>query len=418
MTADEDRTLEPSHSEEWHSVVASDAIGPQPVHGNKTLRDGDSEDLRGQSQLQSLRSRLNDFWGSSGRSGALGLVDQGIVSAVRFATTILIGRFCGAGELGTYALAVSVMVMFQNVQDSMVLGPFVVFGSRMEVGRRSRYAGSVLCEAAIFVMLAVLAIAGLTALLYTSAAEQSLWRTFAVLGVVIPFILLHQFSRRFAFADLDIGTAILMDVSAAVVQLGGVAYLALAGSLSAAASFVIIGVAFAVPAAVWLLRFRRTFAVHWSGFGEDMRLNWGIGRWMLASQLTSTVGTYVGSWLLALLLSVKAAGLYAACASIVCLTNPILLGLSNVLIPRTARAFGRGGYDELRRVTRESLFLLTGLTGIAGVILIVFGEMFLTLLYGTDFASGQLVITILTVATFLNSICMSDRSRSPGAGAN
>ncbi len=357
--------------------------------------------------IQSLRVWLGAFWINSGRTGALGLADQVIVSGMRFATTVLVGRFCGATELGIYAIAFSVMLTVQNVQDSVILGPYIVYGSRMKGTRKSLYAGSVLCEAMFLTVLAVLAVTGLTFAFRAASSEPTLWRTVGVLGATIPFILLHQFGRRFAFAELNIRTAILLDASAASIQLAGVVLLAVGGVLSAATTFTVVGVACALPAVVWLVLHWHSFVFCWPGFPADLRTNWRIGRWMLASQLTATLGTFISSWLLALLLSVKAAGLYAACASIVCLTNPILLGLSNVLVPRASQAFSQGGYERLRRVSRESMLLVTSMTGAAAIVLILFGQTLLSLLYGVDYTANQQVITILAIATLFGAASMS-----------
>ncbi len=383
------------------SAKSEPSIESPPNKGPEPLLDGNAP------SSNSLTSWISRLWDDSGRSGLFGLVDQGFVSAVRFATTVAIGRLCGAGELGTYALAFSLMLIAINVQDSLVLGPFVVYANRMKGARKARYAGSVLAEAVVLAVLAVFALAGVALALQSVSLGSALGRTLAVLAVMIPCILLHHFGRRFAFAELDMRTAMFLDVSSGTIQLAGLAALALSGTLSATSAYAVVGIGCALPGLAWLTLRHRSFVVARQGMSSDVRKNWRLGRWMLASQVTTTIGSYASAWILALLLSVEVAGIFVACASIVCLTNPILLGLNNVLVPRVARAYGDGGCAEVRRVSRQSMFLLVGMTGLAAVGLTIFGHSILALLYGADYAAYSHVITLLALATLLNAARMS-----------
>jgi O-antigen/teichoic acid export membrane protein/glycosyltransferase involved in cell wall biosynthesis len=356
---------------------------------------------------ESQQGRLGRLWRSSGQTGFLGLVDQAVVSAVRFATTVAVGRICGATELGAYTLAFSLMLVLMNVQDSAVLGPFVIYSNRLKGEAKSRYAGSVLCQALILIAIAALALAGVAAAFAVTSADSALTTTVSMLAVAIPFVLLHQFGRRFALAELDMRTVILLDLLATAVQVCGFVLLALTGGFSAAAVYAVLGLACALPGIGWLLLRRQSFLIRKRQVPADLKRNWRVGRWMLASQLTATLSGFAGAWLLALLLSVEMAGIYGACVSIVCLTNPVLLGLGNVLMPRTARAFGEGGHAEVRRVSRESMALLGSLTAIGTAILAVFGHSILAILFGSHFAEYHLVITVLALGMLLNAVAMA-----------
>src|SRR3954463_3310893 len=71
------------------------------------------------------------------------LVDQGLVSGTRFLTTIIIGRYCGAGDLGTYSLAFSVLVLGGCFQEAIVTTPYAVLGQRLRRRSRTTYAGGI-----------------------------------------------------------------------------------------------------------------------------------------------------------------------------------------------------------------------------------------------------------------------------------
>lgn len=362
---------------------------------------GDARTLA-QRSMGWLAARINQFWGRSAKAGVVALADQLVVSGVRFLTTLLIGRVCGAGPLGSYTLAFSLMLAMLAVQDSVILGPFVILRNRIQEAGRRTYLGSVLLGA-VGVALIALVLFVIAALLATLSGGVALGGAVGALGVALPFILLHQLARRFAFADLDLRTALLVDVAAATVQVSGLGVLVWAGALSVPAAYGLIGLSCTLPAALWLWRRRRGFQFRWASVPADLHQNWLLGRWILASQLTSVVGVYAAGWILALRLDMTATGIYAACASIVCLTNPTILGLNNVLLPRAAMAYAEGGPSELRRVSRKVMGLLALVMGAATAVLIVLGGPILAVAYGAEFATHGGVIGILAVATLISA---------------
>src|SRR5437764_1423163 len=74
----------------------------------------------------------------------LAMVDQGVVSAARFGTNVVIGRVCGKEELGLYALGFSVLLLVVCAQEALVTTPYTVFGNRLAGTRRAARAGSAL----------------------------------------------------------------------------------------------------------------------------------------------------------------------------------------------------------------------------------------------------------------------------------
>lgn len=350
---------------------------------------------------QALGKTLFGIWGESGRASILGLIDQSIVSAARFATTLTIGRFCGAEELGIYALAYSLMLTALNVQDSLIMAPFIVYTNQQKDSRKSNYAGSVLFAA---LLLAGIGCVVLGALAWgMQGASPALAKTITILAVAMPFVFLHQFGRRFAFAEFDLRTAILLDFVCAALQLGGLAMLALSGGLSAGAACAVVGAACAIPALVWFYCRQRSFAADRQGIFNDLRRNWQLGRWMLGSLLMDTLGMLFSSWFLAGFVGVSAAGVYAACLSIACLTNPILLGLNNVLKPRVVRAFSKGGYIELRRVSWEAILLLQTMVWVVVLPLVLFSKEVLTLLYGAEYSLHYHLVALLALSMVFNA---------------
>src|SRR5262245_20727373 len=74
---------------------------------------------------------------------ALALIDQALVSGSRFATTLVVGRFCGPAELGEYSLAFSLHVLAGCVQEALLTTPYAVVSKRLRPRSRATYAGAI-----------------------------------------------------------------------------------------------------------------------------------------------------------------------------------------------------------------------------------------------------------------------------------
>jgi O-antigen/teichoic acid export membrane protein len=338
---------------------------------------------------------------------SLALTDQFVVSGTNFATTVILGRACGADNLGAYALAMTVVSLILCTQESLVLTPYTVFCRRFDGQDRAQFAGSVLLHHTLLAG----ATAVVLALVAASVAVLPGWGNVtglaAMLALVVPFALLRDFIRRLAFAHLRLPTALVLDTVVAVFQIGGLVLLATLGALTAWSAFAALGLGCAISSAGWFWLTRPPFQFRRSRLRRDMLSNWRFGRWVFAALMTLMLQTSVVPWLLALTHGAEATGLYAACLTVVMLANPIILGVSNSLVPRAAQAFAEGGRTSLRRVVGVAT-LLMGLTMIpfcAGVTL--WGEWLVQTVYGLGYARGGMVISTLALVMFVRAIGMT-----------
>ena len=81
-------------------------------------------------------------------SRTLTLIEQSIVSATRFLTTIIIGRVCGASDLGLYAAILAILLLAGCSQESLISRPFTVYNPRLTGAKQRDYSGSVLLHLA------------------------------------------------------------------------------------------------------------------------------------------------------------------------------------------------------------------------------------------------------------------------------
>jgi len=343
-------------------------------------------------------------FGPTARKGVLALADQFVVSGANFAVTVIVGRACGANELGVYALAYTFVVLILCAQESLILTPYTVYWHRLSRRDRPGYTGSVLTH---YTLLAAL-VAGCAALCGGGMLAATGWRRIAalmlVLAAVVPVALLRDFVRRLAYAQLRVFTALALDVTVAVLQIGGLIGLAIVGVLSPGSAYVVMGVSGAVAVAGWFLLGRPALTVRREKVLPDLRRNWSFGRWDFAALMTLMLQLSVVPWMLALVLGTHAAGIYAACISIVSLARPVIQGVSNVLVPRAALAFAEGGRLEVRRVAAKTTRLVAlAMTLFCGGVMLVGAEL-VSLLYGGEYADCQAIVAVLALAVLCSAL--------------
>lgn len=309
------------------------------------------------------------------------LADQAVVSATSFITMIVVGRYCGTEGLGTFSLLLSLLLLANAVQLSLVCAPFTVFRLRGagDDGPRVRAASAV---AGASVLLAVLTGLAILAATLTSVGSTSATAIVAAWAWVIalPGFLVRDFARRFDFACLKMTGALLFDTSVCVLQLAALYAVGRAGYLSGAWAIVLIAAAGLAASAVWFARRRAEFAWRPDQVRTAIGHDWLFGRWLMVDNLICVTQLYAMHWMLTGMVGTSAAGIFAACLSIAALANPFLQGMGNYLSPKIAETI------SLRsRVATMSLYWRAS----AGLFLVV--SLFTMLLF---FFSGKL-ITIL-----------------------
>ncbi len=333
----------------------------------------------------------------------LALVDQAVVSGTSFLTTVLVGRLCGAEELGLYSLGFSIVLLITTVQQALIQTPYTVYYRRTPESERSSYAGSILLH---WGMLAILAMAGLLLGSATVAAgfgPPALASILWILVAAIPFLLLRDFARGYAYARLRVHSALLLDVAVSSLQIAGLIALAMTNVLHAASFFAVCGVAGLLGTSLWLWVRRREFRPQWSSARREWGRSWRFGRWVFASGMVSSLNSDAFLvWLLALVLGKASAGIFAACMTIVFFSNPFILGINQILMPRTAHALADGGVSQLRRVVYYTSLLLAAVMGLFGMAVIVWGEDIMRLVYGREF-TGHHTTMIAVVGAVLAS---------------
>lgn len=339
--------------------------------------------------------------------GTLSLLDQGIVSGTNFLTTIIIGRICGPEELGIYALVFTIMVLVVCVHQSLLMTPYTMYVNRLDTSAQRTYTGSVLVHQVLLTALTMLVLAGVGGFFWQFAGSPGLGLTVWVLAAGVPFMLLRELGRRFAFAHLRLPAAIGLDGTFATLQMTGLVALATAGWLTAETAFGLIGAACAITGIGWLLTSRREFYLERRQIWPQLQQNWAFGRWVFASQVTFLIHAYLIHWLLAWMHDPSATGIFSACTMIVYLSNPFIQGVGNILYPSVARSYGEGGPRRLRRMVGQATLMIGGTMGLFFVFVLFFGDSLIRLFYGAEYVGHGLTISLLAAGAWVSSLSLA-----------
>ncbi len=357
-------------------------------------------------RLTALRALFIRVWALATGNHALALADQAVVSGMNFLTTVVIARTTTPGELGEYAIALSVIASFVAVQESLLLLPYSIRRHR-PMGTLAEHAGSVLALSCIMSAVAAVVLAAVALGLTASGANGQLTGMTWVLMGVLPFALIREFGRRFAFAHLQVARALILDVAVAALQISVLAWLAWSGRMSAFAACGALGAAYGLTGMAWLCLARDRFVVAVRQLPINMRQSWELGKWLMAGKLTVQVQQYITYWLSITMLGAAVTGVYAACMSIVAFANPLVFGLGNILTPRSVLAWKNGGGSSLRRqAIRDALFYGAILAPFCAMVFVA-GEGLMHLLYpGGEFAGKGNIVGVLSLGVLATALGM------------
>lgn len=338
------------------------------------------------------------------REHILALADQAVVSGTGFLTTIFIARWSSAADLGLYAIGVSLLGMFLMFQESVILEPYLI-QMHYPQGTPAERAGASLTLSGLFSVGSILALLVLAIGFVRWGASQEMVVMSLAIATIMPFALVRQFARRFAFARLQFGGALVLDAAIALIQLSTLGWLGASGRVSALSGWGALGGAYALTVAGWLYCTRADFAVRARHVRTVFWQTWALGKWLLAGQITVQVQANIVYWLSMAIAGAAVTGAYAACMSIVAFANPLLQGLANTWWPRSALAWKNGGGQALwREALRNTAFVAALMTAISLAVLIAGDALMHFLYHGDEYAGHADTLTVLTLAVFAGTV--------------
>ncbi len=357
------------------------------LHGNNILT---------HNQFRLMQLRKNLLSGTT-RKCFITLVDQTVVSATNFITSIIIGRACTKEEFGLYMLGFTIVVLGMDLQMSLIGTPFMIYSPRLKGNAKALYTGSTLIHQFALSALVIFCLAIAGVMLSLGKGPQGLTRVVWALFVAVTFIMLREYIRRVSFASMQMKTALVLDSFVAAIQIVGLLLLAYLGVLSASLVYWVIGAACGLVSLFWFKYMHKEISLRISQAIQDFRLNWSLGKWIFASGLLWTLSMSLYPWFIASFHGTASAGVWAACLGTIALGNPLLIGVQNFLGPRIAHSFAEGGLRALRRFAIKASIAFSALMAPLALILLVFGGSIMDRLYSAKYAGNSMVVSILAM---------------------
>jgi O-antigen/teichoic acid export membrane protein len=339
--------------------------------------------------------------------GFLSLADQAVASITNFLTGIVIARSSSKEQFGLYMLGFSIVLLLTDLQTSVIAMPFTVFAPRLKGDAHALYAGSTLIHQILFSLLGMLALAFGAFLAEFGVGPRGLEPVLWALGATVGLIMLREFVRRICFASLKLKSVLLFDTFICAFQTGILLLLGRLGILSASRAYWVIGPVCGIAALCWLRLQKGSFRLRLDESITDLKRNWAFGRWVFASGLVYTISANLYSWLLAFFHGTASAAVFAACMGVVSASNPALLGLQNFVSPKTAHEFANNGLRGLRKFVLKLSGMLALPAGLLTAVLIIWGDHFVALLYGSRYSGNGMVVAVLALNLFVSAVGFS-----------
>jgi O-antigen/teichoic acid export membrane protein len=349
----------------------------------------------------------NEFSGTEISQGLFSLADQAVASITNFATGVILARCCTKEEFGLYMLGFTVILLVTDVQTSLIATPYMVYAPRLKGVKHALYSGSTLVHQLVFSLIAMLILAGGAFVTHFGIGPNGLPRVLGALSTVIAVIMMREFVRRVCFARLKLKAAFVFDTCVGVGQIGGLLLLARLGWLSANSAYLLIGAACGVGVIWWLWADRSFYRPRADASVADLKRNWTFGKWVFASGLLWTASTNLYPWLLAFFHGAAAAGTFAACMGVVSASNPVLLGIQNLIGPKIAHEYAQNGPIALRRLVLRISAIIALPLSLLTLALILWGDRLVGMLYGHQYTGNMPVVAALACNLLVTAVAFA-----------
>lgn len=352
--------------------------------------------------IQRVNGRVVRHLGRNSRKSILALLDQAIVGGTTFLTAIVVGRVCGAAELGIFSLGLSIMILAIAAQEALITAPFTINVRLFRGSSRARFTAGVMGHFGILAAFCgALVAASATLVTLTQIGPIGVAASLWILTMAVPFRLLRELARRMAYADMNTRAALGIGIAAAVLQLTSLLVLAALGMLSATTALASVGFSAAVSGIGWFLIYRPPIGVRRRLLLAVAKRNSRMGKWLFAGQISHVLSYYSLPWLIVAVVGASQAGVFAACGAIIALVNPLIAAFNNVLMPRMAHAFADGGRGEVHRIVFKATVVLAVVVGSFSAFTVLLGGYLLEFVFGSAFADNGRILAVMALVPLL-----------------
>ncbi|MEQ1830184.1 MAG: hypothetical protein ABL921_29775, partial [Pirellula sp.] len=249
---------------------------------NKKGNAGDRIDIEEQSariELARRERRPSLLTRLSSSQGSMLILDQAAISISSFLSMVLVGRFGGETELGTYSLAFVTLWFSASIPNSLVWVQFAIRSARLKGMAALRHERAAAWHVIVFSALMAVPV---LAVVWTVPN-----RSVAMFTAMISYIsgmLIREHFRRVLMSKKDMRTLLWSDMLSSTLQVLALLWLAGLGHLGATTGLFVNGL-FAVVPSLFLMAKLNIIKVSVRTVWIDFLRNWGTGKWLAGASL-------------------------------------------------------------------------------------------------------------------------------------
>jgi len=345
------------------------------------------------------------------RQNVLAIGDQAVIGGTNFLTMIAIGRWCGSEGLGIFGLGLTLISLLVATQESLITTPHTIFLARTGEESKPAYRASTLLSHLVLSILCISLFVAAAIVSLLINAEMQFTYVLASLALACPCWLLREFARRSSNAEFNFRFSLGISLIVMAVQAAGLVGLASLGQFTPATGFLVVALANLIAGLAWFFLSRDARLFSRSHFLPTLQKHWGLGKLMFVSQMVYATSFQALPWLIAFCLGTSATGVFIACEQIVRLVNPLMVGLTNVLTPRTAHAFADAGRSGVHTIVQRAMMQFAFFMALFCGAVALTGTQLLSKFFGDEYAGYANVLLVLAIAKAIEAI-----SIGPGRG--
>ncbi len=320
------------------------------------------------------------------------IVDQAIVSAINFATGILIARNLGLEDFGRFTLLWMLIIFLQGVQHSIITSPMLSLAPKYANNKIEYYFGAIFIQQLVWV---VVSAALVFVLMLLSVKILPHWR---INHLILPLICslvslqMQDFFRRYFFAIHKPNLAFMND------------------SLSYLGQLLLLLILFynnemKIQSVLWVVALTSLLACclaifymkHWrisNKFTINVFLqHWNFSKWLLYSTLMQWIsGMNFFLIITGIVLGPISVGAIKSAQNIVGLINIIFLAMENFVPNAATRALVVGGKDGLVKYINNVMMIGLIATLSLSVFFGLSAEYWMEIFYGIEFVEFSYLV--------------------------
>jgi O-antigen/teichoic acid export membrane protein len=343
-----------------------------------------------------ITSTISLFSGKGAREGYLAAIDQGIISISNFLATLVLARNISPTELGVYGVGFTGLRLVRAVQEGIIIQPLNAFGAALNHEEFKRY----LTNTGIIQLILACGSAGGIAIvgwILTRLGNDTAGPGVFALWPAFLFLQLQEFIRRSLYTRDRVIDAVINTGLTNFCRISLIGWLIYQSNLSGVTGLLAIAFGSAVGWTFGLWQTRSYWDISSFNLRGTWKQNWAFGRWILGGTITNNLATEFYPVLTAGLVDFAAAGAYRALQILVAPIHVLLRATDTFLTPKGSKIFQKEGVRALSRAVRLTYIVIGIPISILLVIVLLFPEQLLNLLYGDTYLSYSRGIVLMSL---------------------